>query len=143
MVEVERVNMTLLDKLHNDDCEIRIEAVHEIRDQRLLFEVIMKDTNYNVRETAYSMLYDQELIAYVIVENSNVRYWQGKDILGHNAVEKLTDQRWLTYVAKTSPNVYVRFEAVERLTDRFILQEIANNDDEPNVRYLAQLKLNK
>ena len=110
-------------------------------DQQQLAYIAINDNDFDKRKEAFNRLFDQELLAYVILETCSSRYINGIDILGDNAVKKLSDQRLLGYVAKNALNCYVRFEAVTELADRQALAEIAASDEDWNVRDLANKKL--
>lgn len=53
------------------------------------------------------------------------------------AIDKLSDQRILAYIAENDKDRSVRKAAVEKITDQQILAKIQENDDDINMRIAA------
>ena len=138
--------------------QARIRAVNKITDQNILYKVALEDPSYEVKIVAINKITDQNLLNKLAIESEEPK-------IGLEAVRKITDQDILYKVAleggydirvaamnKLSPSqlaklasdfkeLNLKLKAVDLLTDQIELTNIAQNNDNWDVRKAAFKKL--
>lgn len=142
--------LTIIAKTDQSVC-VREAAVNKLTDQGVLAEIAKSDENDYVREAAVRKLSDQRVLAEIAQAPrkalSILKKGESLDLVNYTgsscgaAVERLTDMKLITEIAKQGKDVMARAAAVKRLTDQRQLAEIARNDPSDLVRMEALRKL--
>lgn len=138
-------NQAVIIEIANTDINTnnRIVAVDHITDQQALTALIIKIGPYamysEVQERAVNNinLTDQKLLA-KIIKNDDI-----SSKAREAAIEKITDNNLLIYIAKKDKSGFVRRKAVEKLIDPKILSQIAKKDEMEYVREAARKRLSE
>lgn len=107
-------------KWRHSNPRIRLAAVEEVTDQKLLFRIATTGMDYDVWRAALQKLTDPVLLAEMAMARTGPTH-----IKREGAVQKLTDQKVLELIAKSDPDERVRLAAVGKITDQAALGDIA------------------
>lgn len=109
-------------KYKHSDPQVRLEAIKEIKDEKILYDIVINDENIVVRIEALERIRNHLSIAFaawIHIDNS-----AQKEI-----IKRITNQRLLKCIAwNTMDTAFdVRMEAVEKITDQQQLIEISKS----------------
>jgi len=98
-------------KWKHSDWTVRIEAIKEVTDQKVLASVAKNDVRRDVRIAAIKKVMDQNVLIDVAKDDKD-------GYVRVAAIEKVTDQNVLIDVAKNDEDIHVRAGAILRITDQ-------------------------
>lgn len=144
--------------LNSTNYQARIRAVNKITDQNILYKVALEDISFEVKIAAINKITDQNLLYNIAIESVEPK-------ISLEAVNKITDQdilykfalenrsliwieamkklsaRQLAKLASDFKELGFKLMAVDLLTDQIELTNIAQNNDNWDVRKAAFKKL--
>ncbi len=122
-------------KWKDNDWKVRCEAIKELDDEKILYEIAKNDSDALVRLEAVKKISD-EVVLIDIAKNDDY------DGVRLEAVEKISDEAVLIDIAKNDPYYFVRCGAIDKITDKTVLEDIAKKDSDKTVRNKATGRIN-
>ena len=115
--------------LNDSDKRARLAAVERVTDQAVLREVALNDSESKVRVHAVARMTDQITLSQIAISDSDAQ-------VRKSAVGSISDQALLgEIVMNDSACGHACKVAISRLNDQAILSKIALNNSDPNVRF--------
>lgn len=134
-------NQTTLIKIANNDkdSDVRINAINKIKDIDYLTNLLLDyNEKISIRLAALANISDQKILIKVsVMDHEN--YNKMKTII-KKIIERIKNQDDLIYIARNANNYQVRISAVQKIDNQKVLFSIAKNDVN-KVSYAAAVKL--
>ena len=133
-----RIHQNLEDSdLYNPDEDVRAKAISKIKDNEVLLDFVLNDSNIEVRRKAVCLIDDEDILTEIAFNNpnSNLRVAALNNL-------NLKDERVFIKLASDSSKD-VRIAAINRISDGNVLEDIANNESNREVRKIALSRIHK
>ncbi len=130
--------MSLLDiirpKWKNSDEKVRIAAIANLTDLKIINKMALTDSSYTVRGKAVAKVTDQATLAEIAQHDRSLS-------VREKAISLLRYEKVLTKIALTAKNPTLRSAAVKKLSDDVVLMKILRKEQDGNIRGLIIAKI--
>ncbi len=123
--------------LHSPDEDVRVKAISKIKDNDTLLDFALNDSNIEVRKKAVCLIDDEDILKEIAFNNpnSNLR------IAALNNLNLKEEKVFITLAMDSHKDV--RIAAINRISDRNVLEDIAKNESNREVRKIALSRIHK
>ncbi len=130
----ESSNNKIKPKWQHENPEVRLEAVKELDDQKILIDIAKNDLDEDVREEAVLKINDEAVL--IDIAKNDEGFCVRKE-----AIYKITDESVIIDILKNDPRSDIRGVCIRNINDVSVLMDVARNDSYKDNRIAAAIKV--
>ena len=123
--------------LYSPDEDVRVKAISKIKDNDALLDFALNDSNIEVRKKAVCLIDDEDILKEIAFNNPNSHL----RIAALNNLNLKEEKVFITLARDSRKDV--RIAAINRISDRNVLEDIAKNESNREVRKIALSRIHK